>query len=160
MCVCILVSFGHTFIICCGNKWTFIDYKIKVSVVRYVFCVSLSGDYSAVVRVRWIMFTVLNLYHMYISCLMMLMSYFLFFTLRLLLCTFHQFKKRASQHGRRVWTKCECLRSLFSYNPRWRCTFCICVCVRVHILCLQPLPTAVRKTIAAEGIVEQSSAGR
>lgn len=50
----------HTFIICCGNKCSFIDYKIKVSVVRQCVCVcallfslcgvSLSNDYSTVAR--------------------------------------------------------------------------------------------------------------
>lgn len=68
----------HTFIICCGNKCSFIDYKIKVSVVRQCVCVferffflcgvSLSNDYSTVARDVVNHGYGLNLYtyHMYI----------------------------------------------------------------------------------------------
>lgn len=36
----------HTFIICCGNKCSFIDYKIKVSVVRQCVCVFVRFFFS------------------------------------------------------------------------------------------------------------------
>lgn len=146
-------SVEHTFIICCGNKCSFIDYKIKVSSLGIFLCesvsvyVSLSGDYSVVVRddyysarvvVTHCSVLILYLMHVYFC------PCFFFFRLFFLSCIlwtpiWRWFEKRASKHSNKThWlrqlTECCAYVHFISYIP-WcemyfvRVTVHVCVCM-------------------------------
>lgn len=166
-------SAEHTFIICCGNKCSFIDYKIKVSSLG-IFSLRVSVSvfvclYRAIIRPLWTMVnhsSGLILYHtrtfFRLMILFFLHSFFLLWAVerrvyRFTFISFHWFEKRASKRSKQNSLAARahrmlCLRSLFLIHPfnrdvlRSCLRLSVCLCVSVHdVLGLQPLPTAVSK---------------
>lgn len=157
-------SVEHTFIICCGNKCSFIDYKIKVSSLGIFLCecVCLSIGWLFGCCERWLLFGQSDdgdsLFRFdTLSHARIFLFVFFFFRVFFLSCIFfnsnlamiRKARLKAFEQNSLAATahRMLCLRSLYLVHPlMWdvfRAYHCVCVCMQV--LGLQPLPTAVSK---------------